>query len=138
MIKAVYDTNVIVSALLTSEGTASLLLDVATQRKIALYVSEEILQEYEGVLSRPKFGFSKRLVKRFIKLLRTKSNVVKTRPLGFDLKDPDDNKFLECAIVGKVEYLVTGNIRHFPSPAHKNIRIVSPGKFWDIYKQNLL
>ncbi len=138
MIKAVYDTNVIVSALLTSEGTESLLLDIATQGKITLYVSEDILREYEGVLSRPKFSFSKRLVKRFIRLLKRKSNVVKTKPLGFDLKDPDDNKFLECAVAAKADYLVTGNARHFPVTAYESVQIVSPAKFWDVYKQNLL
>lgn len=137
MIKAVYDTNVIVSALLTSEGIPAILLDLATQQEITLFVSGEILQEYEGVLLRPKFGFSKKLVKRFIRLLKTKSKVVKPKPLGFNLKDSEDNKFLECAIAGKVNYLVTGNTRHFPSTAYKGIQIISPREFWEMYKESL-
>ncbi|MGH7902195.1 MAG: putative toxin-antitoxin system toxin component, PIN family [Thermodesulfobacteriota bacterium] len=132
-----YDTNVIVSALLTSEGIPAILLDLATQQEVTLFVSEEILQEYEGVLLRPKFGFSKKLVKRFIRLLKTKSRVLKPKPLGFHLKDPGDNKFLECALAGKVNYLVTGNARHFPSQAYKGIQIISPREFWEMYKESL-
>lgn len=137
MIKAVYDTNVIVSALLSSEGIPAILVDLAIQQEIRLFLSEEILQEYEGVLVRPKFGFSKKSVKRFIRLLKTKSKGVKPKSLGFTLKDPGDDKFLECALAAKANYLVTGNTRHFPSPAYKGIQIVSPRDFWEMYKESL-
>lgn len=137
MIKAVYDTNVIVSALLTSEGIPAILLDLTMQQEVALFVSEEILQEYEGVLLRPKFGFSKKVVKRFTRLLKTKSKIVKPKPLGFNLNDSGDNKFLACALASKANYLVTGNIRHFPAPAYKGIQIISPREFWDVYKESL-
>ncbi len=137
MIKAVYDTNVIVSALLSSEGIPAILVDLAIQQEIRLFLSEEIRQEYEGVLVRPKFGFSKKSVKRFIRLLKTKSKVVKPKSLGFTLKDPGDDKFLECALAAKANYLVTGNTRHFPSSAYKGIQIVSPRDFWEMYKESL-
>lgn len=137
MIKAVYDTNVIVSALLTSEGIPAVLLDLAMQHEITLFLSEEILQEYEGVLLRPKFGFSEKLVRRFTRLLKTKSKVVKSRHLGFHLNDPGDDKFLACALTGKVNYLVTGNTRHFPIPSYKGIQIMSPREFWEVYKESL-
>jgi len=137
VIKAVYDTNVIVSALLSSEGIPAILVDLAIQQEIRLFLSEEILQEYEGVLVRPKFGFSKKSVKRFIRLLKTKSKVVKPKSLGFTLKDPGDDKFLECALAAKANYLVTGNTRHFPSPTYKGIHIVSPRDFWEMYKESL-
>lgn len=137
MIKAVYDTNVIVSGLLNSEGIPAFLLDIATQREITLFISPEILQEYEGVLLRPKFGFSKGVVKRFLRLIKAKSKIVKPKSLEFTLKDPADNKFLECALAGKVDCLVTGNTRHFPSPTYKGIKVISPREFWAIYKESL-
>ena len=137
MIKAVYETNVIVSALLTSEGIPAILLDLAMQQEVTLFLSEEILQEYEGVLSRPKFDFSAKLVRRFTRLLKTKSKVVKPKHLGFHLNDPGDDKFLACAVAGKVNYVVTGNTRHFPSPSYKGIQIMSPREFWDVYKESL-
>jgi putative PIN family toxin of toxin-antitoxin system len=137
VIKAVYDTNVIVSGLLNSEGIPAFLLDIATQREITLFISPEILQEYEGVLLRPKFGFSKGVVKRFLRLIKAKSKIVKPKSLEFTLKDPADNKFLECALAGKVDCLVTGNTRHFPSPTYKGIKVISPREFWAIYKESL-
>lgn len=137
MIKAVYDTNVIVSGLLNSEGIPAFLLDIATQREITLFISPEILQEYEGVLLRPKFGFSKGVVKRFLRLIKAKSKIVKPKSLEFTLKDPANNKFLECALAGKVDCLVTGNTRHFPSPTYKGIKVISPREFWAIYKESL-
>jgi putative PIN family toxin of toxin-antitoxin system len=137
VIKAVYDTNIIVSALLTSEGIPAVLLDLAMEQEITLFLSEEILQEYEGVLLRPKFGFSEKLVRRYTRLLKTKSRVVKPKGLEFHLNDPGDDKFLACALAGKVNYLVTGNTRHFPSPSYKGIRIISPRGFWDVYKESL-
>jgi putative PIN family toxin of toxin-antitoxin system len=137
VIKAVYDTNVIVSGLLNSEGIPAFLLDIATQREITLFISPEILQEYEGVLLRPKFGFSKGVVKRFLRLIKAKSKIVKPKSLEFTLKDPANNKFLECALAGKVDCLVTGNTRHFPSPTYKGIKVISPREFWAIYKESL-
>ena len=137
MIKAVYDTNIIVSGLLNSEGIPALLLDIATQREITLFISPEILQEYEGVLLRPKFGLSKRVVKRFLRLIKARSKTVKPKSLEFTLKDPEDNKFLECALAGKVDCLVTGNTRHFPFRSYKGIKVIAPREFWVVYMASL-
>ena len=138
MIKVVYDTNVIVSGLLRQEGIPAFLLDLATQGYIGLFLSEDILKEYEEVLVRPKFGFSQRLVKGFLQKLRTKGNVIKSKTTVNIIEDPADNKFLECALSGKADYLVTGNTRHFPFGEFRGIKIVSPKEFWEIYKESLL
>lgn len=44
-------------------------------------------------------------------------------------KDPDDDKFLETAVVGNGNYLVTKNIKHFPIKSYENIQIVGVSKF---------
>lgn len=54
MIRVVYDTNVIVSGLLRS-GRPSLLLELAFQKKVSLFLSPSLLVEYEEVLEREKF-----------------------------------------------------------------------------------
>ena len=138
MIRAVYDTNVIVSGLLRSEGIPAFLLDLATQGYIRLFLSEDILEEYEEVILRPKFDFSRRLVKRLLRKLRAKGKMVKPKTTVKVLKDPSDNMFLECALSGRAKYLVTGNIRHFPFRDFRGIKIVSPREFWGIYKESLL
>ncbi len=138
MIIVVYDTNIIVSGLLNPKGVSALLLDLATQGFVKLVVSEEILKEYEEVLMRPKFGLSKRLVKRFLRRLRAEGKVMKPKTTIRILKDPDDNKFLECAVSGRAQFLATGNIRHFSSREFRGIKVVSPREFWEIYKESLL
>jgi len=138
VIRAVYDTNVIVSGLLHAEGIPELLLDLATQGFVGLLLTDEILEEYEEVLTRPKFSFSQKRVKRFLKRLRERGKVIKPTTTVAVLKDPSDNKFLECALSGRADYFVTGNTRHFPFRTFRSVRIVSPREFWEIYKENLL
>ena len=55
--RAVLDTNVIVSGLLSPAGNARLILAMAFARKFDLIVSAELFAEYEGVIRRPKFRF---------------------------------------------------------------------------------
>ncbi len=77
-------------------------------------VSAAILEEYEGVLRRPKFEIAPRQVGRSLRLLRKAARVVRPRHRLEVTRDPDDNRFLECAEASKADYLVTGNKRHFP------------------------
>jgi predicted nucleic acid-binding protein len=51
-------------------------------------------------------------------------------------KDPDDNIILKCAVAGQVDYLVTGNLRHFPKSI-RQIPIVSPRQFLDNYLRSI-
>ncbi|MBI5607038.1 MAG: PIN domain-containing protein [Deltaproteobacteria bacterium] len=43
--------------------------------------------------------------------------------------DPDDNAFLECALESKADFLITGNIHHFPEKKFRNTSIVPPAEF---------
>ncbi len=60
MIKAVYDTNVIVATLINRDGLPALLLDLATQDRIQLFLSSFLLGEYEAVLRRPNLDSRRR------------------------------------------------------------------------------
>ena len=113
-IRVVLDTNVVVSAHLSSEGYERHVLDLALAGKLRLAVTENILAEYEGVLRRAKFGLNGRQVSRSLRLLRKASNIVRPRRELKIAKDRADNRFLECAEAAKADYLVTGNRRHFP------------------------
>ncbi|MEE9584603.1 MAG: putative toxin-antitoxin system toxin component, PIN family [Candidatus Brocadiales bacterium] len=138
MLKVVYDTNVVVSGLLNEEGIPASLLDLALQRKVELFLSPHLLEEYKGVLTRSKFGFSGVLVSRF--LVQLKRNGVLVEPetsLRVLKKDPDDNRILECALEAKASYIITGNIRHFPFKRFRSSKIVSPTKFWEVYKASI-
>ncbi len=53
------------------------------------------------------------------------------------LTDASDNQILSCAVESHVDYLVTGNKRHFPFSVFRGVDIVSPRCFWEIYQASL-
>ncbi len=110
----VLDTNVIVSAHLKEEGLERFVLDLAMARKLQLFLSDEILEEYEGVMARPAFKLSPAKVAASLRLLQKAATMVYPQKNITAAKDPDDNKFLECAAEAQADYLVTGNKKHFP------------------------
>ncbi|HEY2114156.1 MAG TPA: putative toxin-antitoxin system toxin component, PIN family [Candidatus Angelobacter sp.] len=110
----VLDTNVIISAHLKEEGLERFVLDLALARKLQLFLSEEILGEYEGVLARAAFKLSPAKVAASLRLIEKVATMVYPEKRITAAKDPDDNKFLECAAESQADYLVTGNKKHFP------------------------
>ena len=114
-VRVVLDTNVIISAHLNSDGFERHVLDLVLAGKLRLIVSQQILQEYEGVLQRPKFGIGRRQVPRSMALLKAAARIVRPHRNLKVTRDPADNRFLEYAESGKADYIVTGNKRHFPA-----------------------
>ena len=113
-VRVVLDTNVVVSAHLKGDGFERHVLDLVLAGKLHLVVSQQILEEYEGVLCRSKFGIDRKQVRRSLDLLRAAARIVRPHRALKVTRDPADNRFLECAEAGKADYLVTGNKRDFP------------------------
>jgi putative PIN family toxin of toxin-antitoxin system len=134
--KVVLDTNVVVLAHLKAGGLEAFVLDLALASKLQLYVSAEILEEYEGVLRRPHFDIDPKKVTQSIQLIKKKARRLKpTRSLSVS-PDPDDNRFLECAEAAGADYLVTGNKRHFPSK-HRRTLVVNARQLIEIITPEL-
>lgn len=115
---AVYDTNVLISALLTKQpdsATAKVVDAIASQRVIPLY-NHEILDEYDEVLHRPKFKFSEDRIQQLLSVIKKLGIAVSPTPTGEILPDMDDLVFYEVVMEKRNDdaYLITGNIRHFP------------------------
>jgi uncharacterized protein len=91
-------------------------------------VSGSILTEYRSVLGRPKLRIRKGHRQQLFQLIKRHSyTVVPTRRLEVT-SDPDDNIFLECADAARADYLVTGNLRHFPR-FWKRTKVITPREF---------
>ena len=115
---AVIDTNVLISSLLTKKtdsATAKVIDAIAEQRIIPLY-SDEIFKEYEEVLMRPKFPFSRERIDHILEVIKQFGIVVDPSPTGAILPDENDLVFYEVVMEKRDEdaYLITGNIKHFP------------------------
>jgi uncharacterized protein len=127
-VKAVLDTNVVVSGLLKPGGLEALILDLGHAERFTMVVSEALLQEYEGVLRRPRLRIGSAEVARFIRRIREKALPVEPEVHVQAAHDPDDDMVLECALAADAQYVVTGNTRHFPSE-FQDIRIIPPRQF---------
>jgi len=131
MLKLVIDTNVVMSSLLKPESNPALIMSLILRGDCMLCVTEKIFVEYEEVLSRGKFEkLDQAGVREFLSTLKRKALWVFPKVTLDDVtKDPDDNAFLECASESKADFLITGNIHHFPEKKFRHTSIVTPGEF---------
>ncbi len=118
---AVIDTNVLVSALLSSHEDAATVQVVGKlfSGEIIPLFSKEILGEYSDVLRRKKFGFSGEVVDLMLRTIEKYGESVSPLPTGELLPDMKDLPFYEVVLEKQDSdaYLVTGNLRHFPAKA---------------------
>jgi len=121
----VIDTNVLVSGLINPAGNPAKVLNLVLNLEINLLYDSRIIQEYDNVLKREKFGFPGDAVIRLIDFIKNEGISVIPNPVAVKFKDEDDKKFYEAAKSGNADYLVTGNKSHFP----KDKIIVTPSEF---------
>ena len=133
--RIVLDTNVLVSALLSPDGSPARVLALAVAGRVDLLVDDRILAEYDRVLRRAKFGMEPSDVAEFIHRLERIAEYVAAVPVAPGLPDPDDTKFLECAAAGLADCIVTGNARHFPRKASREVRVLAPAEFLSLYAE---
>jgi putative PIN family toxin of toxin-antitoxin system len=126
-IKAVLDTNVLVSALLSPNGAPAKILAMIADKQIMLCIDSRILLEYEKVLSRDKFHFEPSDIAFLLNFFLQAANVIVPEPIKLDFSDKDDKKFYEAAKYAGA-YLITGNAKHFPEEPF----IQSPASFLEI------
>ena len=130
---AVIDTNVIVSAMFTHnpESPTKLILDhILRGDVIPLYV-DEIIGEYQDVLSREQFFFKPENVASVINAIeRFGINPGRKDAVDKEFPDPKDVVFYEVALSKNGSFLVTGNTKHFP----KDPIVVTPAEFLEILK----
>ncbi|HEX9591821.1 MAG TPA: putative toxin-antitoxin system toxin component, PIN family [bacterium] len=122
----VLDTNVLVSALLNPHGIPAKVLRAVLVGRVQLAYDFRILSEYREVLRRPKFPFGDDQIGTLLDLFEKEGVCVTAAPLGRALPDTDDAPFLEVAVAGKVDALVTGNPRHFPEDVTAPVAVLSP------------
>src|SRR5688500_15395396 len=112
--RVVIDTNVIVSRYLSPHGTSAAALLLWERRAFDLLISPPILTEYDRVLREPKIRQLHQKTDAEIdeiirRIRRAAIQVNPTQQLTVIPNDPDDDKFVECAVEGKASYIVSGN-----------------------------
>ena len=120
---AVFDTNVLVSSLLTKNpdaATARVIYEIASQRIIPIY-SKDIFDEYDEVLHRDKFPFGEEKIEGILEVIRQFGIQVEPTSTGIELPDEKDVVFYEVVMEKRKDdaYLITGNKKHFPERYYK-------------------
>ena len=131
MIYAVIDTNVLVSALITKNpeaATAKVVRLLLEQEFVPLY-DADIIAEYEDVLHRSKFPILKETAEALISFII--ENGIESTRVNFaeSMPDEDDRMFYEVSLSQEDSFLVTGNLKHYPSSP----RVITPAQFLEVF-----
>jgi len=129
----VFDTNILLSALLSPLGNPSKCLKIAKTDMIQSVTCQEIIDEFQEKLT-SKFKYSTSESQKIINDFLDYSTIVKiTNKLDIVEKDPDDNKIIECAIIGRATHIITGDKKHLlPMEKYQQILIVNATNFLQI------
>src|SRR5215472_11305369 len=136
-LRLVVDTNILVSAALKPDGLQRTVLLLAIIKPARLYLSNAILSDYRDVLSRPEFQIRKGARRQLLDLIGKRAHLVNPVRAIHVANDPADDKFIECADAARADYLVTGNVRHFPK-FWKNTKVVASREFLSLVAPHLV
>lgn len=133
MIRAVLEANVFITAVLTPSGPSATVLQAWRSERFVLLVSPPILEEIARVLAYPKIArhrWSQRGIAAFGRDLGALAVVTPGQlRLSVIHDDPDDDRYLECAVEGRAEYIVSGDRDLLTLGTYSDIAIVPPRAF---------
>ena len=133
MKRAVLDTNVFVSMALG--GQVGKINDRWRAGKFLLVVSDDIVSEYLDVLQRPKLHLASHTIATIVSRVYRKAEFAMPEEHIFAIKDdPSDDKFLEAAIAGKADYIVSGDKHLLDIKQFQSIPIITARNFIEILK----
>ena len=134
--KIVLDTNVFISGVFFT-GPPYKILKAWRDGRIQILISEEIIEEYRRVGELLSKQFSDIEFGPILQLLTINAELVQPRKLTAQgCEDPDDDKFLECAISGNSNLIVSGDNHLLKVSGYKGIEVIRPRNFIDNYLKN--
>ena len=134
MIKVVIDTNIFVSSFFG--GNPKRIIDLWKNEQIALCLSRDILDEYVDVLQRIGLEDEDE-IEELLSLFAKGFNILfttKTPKIRAVKDDPEDDKFIECAVALKAEVIITGDKVLKTMGEYMGIEILTPQQFLKTYK----
>ena len=129
--KVMIDTNVLVSALLSSRDDSAtvIMLMLLLDGHIIPVITDRIFSEYGEVLRRKKFRFPEESVSVLLDEIRKKSKMINPAISDADLPDEKDRPSLDALLAEDDTVLITGNLKHFP----RHERIMTARDFIALY-----
>ena len=126
--RVVLDTNILVSGIFW-KGIPFKILESWIEDKFQLLITEEILEEYQKTLLRISKGKMDNLVNSWAMLIIENSTVVNVKQTFKLSIDPDDDKFIDCAVSGNAKYILSGDFHLLNLKNVMNIDIIKAKGF---------
>ena len=134
--KIVIDTNVFISAILF-RGPTSRFVSLWQKDAVSVLMSSAVLKEYARALAYPKFKLAKTEIRGIIEqeLLPYVYPAKVKRSLHIITEDPSENKFLELAVAGKADFILSGDKHLLDLKNFRGIKIITPAEFFTFFKK---
>jgi putative PIN family toxin of toxin-antitoxin system len=123
-LKVVFDTNILVSALVFPGGRGEAALQRIIEERDRLVISQPIIDELLGILGR-KFSRDREELAHVAVFLAELGAMVKPRQRLQVVADEPDNRILECAVTGRADVIVTGDKALLELGEHDGVKIIS-------------
>lgn len=132
------DTNVLISSLIATGGSADQVIQLVREGEMEMVLSKFILDELARVLTQ-KFELPAKAVQSAVDRFQRLAIIVEPRAVVNVIKEKqDDNRILECAVAGRVDYLITGDKKHIlPLASIQGIPIVGVTEFLQKHRPGL-
>jgi putative PIN family toxin of toxin-antitoxin system len=139
LLRAVLDTNVVVSAFIRPAGPPGQILERLLQGEFVLVTCEAMVDELRRTLLRPSVRkylrvSQRELAGRVVQLEALADVVEGNFELELAVRDPDDRIFLAAAVEGRADYLVSGDSDLLAVAQYDNVHVVTPRIFLDRLK----
>ena len=128
--KVVFDTNVLISSILSNKGASHKLVALAAQGKIEGTTSPTLLAEFERSIVRD-FGFSKHKTEKAVRIFLCFFAIVEPARRLEIIADDADNRVLERAVACKADYIASWDGHLTDLQEYGGIRITNPGRILD-------
>ncbi len=127
MLKVVLDTNVFIAAYFNRKSASARIIDLCLENKHKLIFSPRLRKEVRLILKNVR---AEREFREKIQSLFVNASKVKPTKKVFTVKeDPEDNKFLECALEGEADYLITSDRHLLELEEFAQTKICKPTQF---------
>ena len=125
--RVVLDTNVLVAAHFNPGSASNRILELCQRKKLALVFTSHILKEFSLILR--NISARKSFREQIDKIISQAILINKAPRVNIVAEDPDDNKFLSCALAGKADYIITSDRHLLVLRKFRGTKIVKPVQF---------
>lgn len=130
IVRVVLDTNILISALLF-KGEMARLVELWKEGRIVPLISQATFKEFRDVLAYPKFSLTENEIRTIIEdeVLPFFEVVAVKEDINGSCRDPEDDKFLACAVSASADYIVSGDKDLCDMRGYKSIKIIKVADF---------